>query len=284
MAIQGTSFRIVPSTLDFYKGGGRGEENSPKARSHCSPIPRRLVSEIQIQKVTCDSSTVANASVQSPRFASKPEQIGPHPDKGFRVRRVQVQNRNSQSISDERRIVDIQVKGAQFLQTNPNPAQDWISILGLLTSTEKMVPLGRLHLRELQYCLKSQWSQARENAQKLVPLTVTALYSLKWWMDETNLRKGSPTHPPKPHYHVFTDASTQGWGAHMDMEVVSGKWSPEQRQLHINNLKLRAVRLALLHWEKILLDSVVLVATDNSTVVAYINKQGGGGQYPDPSA
>ena len=102
MAIQGASFRIVPSTLDFYKCGGGGEENSPKARSHCSPIPRRLVSEIQIQKVTCDSSTVANASVQSPRFASKPEQIGAHPDKGFRVCRVQVQNRNSQSISDRK--------------------------------------------------------------------------------------------------------------------------------------------------------------------------------------
>ena len=68
----------------------------------------------------------------------------------------------------------------------------------------------------------------------------------------------------------------------MDMEVVSGKLSPEQRQLHKNNLELIAVRLALLHWEKILLDSVVLVSTDNSMVVAYINKQGG--QYPDPSA
>ena len=67
----------------------------------------------------------------------------------------------------------------------------------------------------------------------------------------------------------------EGWGAHMDMNLISGKWTEEQSRFHINQLELIAVRLALHQWEKTLKNSVVLVVTDNSTVVAHINKQGG---------
>ena len=45
--------------------------------------------------------------------------------------------------------------------------------------------------------------------------------------------------------------------------------------LHINVLELKAVFLALRHFKDQCQDQTVLVATDNSTVVAYINKQGG---------
>ena len=50
--------------------------------------------------------------------------------------------------------------------------------------------------------------------------------------------------------------------------------SPE-KGLHINVLELKAVFLALRHFKDQCQDQTVLVATDNSTVVAYINKQGG---------
>ena len=63
---------------------------------------------------------------------------------------------------------------------------------------------------------------------------------------------------------IITDASTQGWGAHMGDSQIAGVWTRSERELHINVLDLRAVILALNHW-----------ATDNTTVVAYINKQGG---------
>jgi len=56
---------------------------------------------------------------------------------------------------------------------------------------------------------------------------------------------------------------------------VSGQWSPQELLLHINNLELLAVYRALLHWQTLVLDKVVLVVTDNTTVVSYINKQGG---------
>lgn len=45
--------------------------------------------------------------------------------------------------------------------------------------------------------------------------------------------------------------------------------------MHINQQELQAVFLALIHWEDQCRGNVVLVSTDNTTVVAYINKQGG---------
>ena len=47
------------------------------------------------------------------------------------------------------------------------------------------------------------------------------------------------------------------------------------KRLHINVLELKAVSLALRDFKDQCQNQTVLVATDNSTVVAYINKQGG---------
>ena len=44
---------------------------------------------------------------------------------------------------------------------------------------------------------------------------------------------------------------------------------------HINVLELRAVQLTLLQWQGHVRDRSVLIETDNATVVAYVNNDGG---------
>ena len=56
---------------------------------------------------------------------------------------------------------------------------------------------------------------------------------------------------------------------------ISGTWTLTDRKLHINCLEFNAVTLALQHWAPLLQGRQVMVATDNSTVVSYINKQRG---------
>ena len=51
----------------------------------------------------------------------------------------------------------------------------------------------------------------------------------------------------------------------------SGVWTPSE---HINVLELKAVILALQHWVSVSQGHHVMIDTDNTTVVAYINKQG----------
>ncbi len=73
----------------------------------------------------------------------------------------------------------------------------------------------------------------------------------------------------------FTDASATGWGATYNGHAVSGVWTGPQLRWHINCLELLAVRLALSRLRGRLRGKDVLVRTDNTATVAYINRQGG---------
>ena len=82
---------------------------------------------------------------------------------------------------------------------------------------------------------------------------------------------GQPLHPLKHALQIFTDASKEGWGAHFDEHTARGQWSLPESKLHINHLELKAVFLALKEFQTLVFNKTVLVATDNTTVVAYIN-------------
>ena len=79
--------------------------------------------------------------------------------------------------------------------------------------------------------------------------------------------------PPRTQYSKFTDASNIGWGTHLEQNSIKGLGSDLEKSLHINILELKAVFLALKNLKSQCQNQTVLVATDNSTVVAYINKQ-----------
>ena len=97
---------------------------------------------------------------------------------------------------------------------------------------------------------------------------------LQWWLNPENLRQGIPLKPTPFTHHLFTDASQRGWGAFLQDTMCQGTWSPEESIFHINNLEMRADKLALCHFN-IPPRSHILVASDNITVMAYINKVGG---------
>ena len=149
-----------------------------------------------------------------------------------------------------------------------------MSLIGLLASTEKMVPEGRLHMRPFQFHLKEHW-KFPQSLDSLLPWTEVISVHLDWWQNPTNVMRGADLHPKDHSIQLFTDASNVGWGAHLDQSSTKGLWSPQEKGLHINVLELKAVSLALRHFKDQCQDQTVLVATDNSTVVAYINKQGG---------
>ena len=149
-----------------------------------------------------------------------------------------------------------------------------MSLIGLLASTEKMVPEGRLHMRPFQFHLKEHWRYP-QSLDNLLPWTEAIVAHLDWWQNPSNVMKGSDLHPKDHSIQLFTDASNEGWGAHLDQNSTKGLWSDREKRLHINVLELKAVSLALRDFKDQCQNQTVLVATDNSTVVAYINKQGG---------
>ncbi len=72
-----------------------------------------------------------------------------------------------------------------------------------------------------------------------------------------------------------TDMSLTSWGAVMDGHPAHGLWSGNHLTWHINWLEMLAVYRALKHFLPDLRDRHVLVRTNNTAVVSYINHQGG---------
>ena len=98
---------------------------------------------------------------------------------------------------------------------------------------------------------------------------------LSWWMVRDHLLVGVRFGTPAPDLHLYSDASSSGWGAHLLDQHASGVWSAQEKLLHINLLEMKALFLALQAFQEIVSGHHVTAMCDNSTVVAYVNKQGG---------
>ena len=168
----------------------------------------------------------------------------------------------------------VQEKILELLSLPTCSVRDFMSLIGLLTATEKQVHLGRLHMRPIQWHLKSYWRMP-ESLEKVIPLPRSLHPHLKWWLKEDNVLTGQPLHPMQHALQIFTDASKEGWGSHLNEFIARGTWSLPESKLHINYLELKAVFLALQEFQDLCVGKLVLIATDNTTVVSYINKEGG---------
>ncbi len=136
-------------------------------------------------------------------------------------------------------------------------------------SREKRETVPVLHMRPLQHWL---YGRIPRWAWKI---TSACRKTFRPWSDPSFLRAGVPLEQVSRHAVVFTDASTTGWGATYNGHAVSGVWTGPQLHWHINCLELLAVRLALSRLRGRLQRKDVLVRTDNTATVAYINRQGG---------
>ncbi|VDI47075.1 Hypothetical predicted protein [Mytilus galloprovincialis] len=75
---------------------------------------------------------------------------------------------------------------------------------------------------------------------------------------------------PVPNQTLFTDASNLGWGAYLEGLSVSGVWTPDLLKEHINILEMKAVLLALSHFQSLLQNKSLVLATDNTTVFRHV--------------
>ena len=109
------------------------------------------------------------------------------------------------------------------------PVRQFMSLIGLLTATEKQVHLGRLHMRPIQWHLKNNW-RVPESLVKVIPVPNSLHPHLRWWLEESIVLPGQPLHPLKHALQIFTDTSKEGWGAHLDEHTARGTWSlPESK-------------------------------------------------------
>ncbi|XP_075948231.1 uncharacterized protein LOC142950206 [Anarhichas minor] len=150
-----------------------------------------------------------------------------------------------------------------------------LRLLGLMASVISVVQLGLLKMRAFQRWVAALRLCPRRHLSRRVKISPACVVALRPWGDSTALTSGVPLGTVSSRVTLTTDASLSGWGATMLGRTVNGTWDPRQAQMHVNLLELWAVFYALKHFQTFLQGRHVLVKTDNTTVVAYINRQGG---------
>ena len=266
--IQGTTFRSVHSTHGVHCDSKGCQANVLTPGYKDPPVPRRLVSEGQIPPGLSPAHSYPSETLSKARLAGEFRKVGTGTQTGLRLCRLPVRP---------------QVRTSQ---TYPGPVakpsgQDTsaLSTAGLSGSTvyvpdrsvnsyRKTSSPRELHMRPIQWHLKNNW-RVPESLEKVIPLPRSLHPHLQWWLEENNVLQGQPLHPIKHALQIFTEASKEGWGAHLNEFTARGSWSVPESKLHINYLELKAVFLALKEFQNLCVERIVVVATDNTTVVAY---------------
>ena len=106
-----------------------------------------------------------------------------------------------------------------------------MSLIGLLASMEKMVPEGRFHMRPFQFHLKEHWRYP-QSLDSLLPWTEAIAVHLDWWQNPSNVMKSANLYPKDHSIKLFTDASNEGWGSHLDQSSTKGLVRPGKKATH----------------------------------------------------
>ena len=161
----------------------------------------------------------------------------------------------------------------EFLSSKVQSAKFWRVLLGHLASLSRLVPDGQLRMRALQLALSRGWDFGDEDI--LVPWGPLSRDDLRWWCTKGRLEEGISLALRSPDQMFWSDASNLGWGATVKDQFASGVWLEGEVSLSINQRELLAVERGLRALCTCLEGQVVAVFSDNTTVVAYLRRQGG---------
>ena len=238
------------------------------------PIPRRLVGESQIPPGLSPAYSRSSENMPKIRLAGEFGQVGTGTKADLRFCRLPVRPQGRSGLTDSRPVAEPSGQNTGNTVTTDlfGPA---VHVSDRFTNSHRKTNSPRPAAHET-HTVASQKQLENTRVIRKVILIPRSLHShLQWWLQEDNILTGQPLHPIKHAVQIFTDASKEGWGAHLNEHTARGAWSLPESKLHINYLEIKAVFLALKEFQDLCTDKIVLVATDNATVVSYINKEGG---------
>ena len=139
-----------------------------------------------------------------------------------------------------------------------------------------------LHYRSIQQHVRMTCQPSGWPTTARVFLSQKSIEELTWWQSpEVQVFNGQPLQLPAFDMTISTDASLLGWEATWPGTTIGGRWLPAEANSHINLLEPKAALLALQAFLRTYTPTPrhILLQMDNSTAVAYVNKQGGTRSY-----
>ena len=144
-----------------------------------------------------------------------------------------------------------------------------------MASTTAVIQHAWLKMRSLQSWYLSLFDPMPGVLSRRLTVTYELAHQLTWWMFLPHLLVGRPFLLLQLTIQVSTDTSPSGWGPHCQYHRIYGLWTRQEQLIHISHFKLLAVIKVFLTFLPIIAWQAVELATDNTTALYYVNKQGG---------
>ena len=149
------------------------------------------------------------------------------------------------------------------------------SILGSIEFFRWGFPHAALHYRSLQRFVSSLLSKGFSYNTIVFP-SASARQDLSWWLESGPSLPARSLCSFSPDLTIYSDSSSTGWGGWTsEGDSTYGFWSPSELTLHINILEFLSALFLCQCFLRHSSDCSVLLRSDNTSVVSYINKQGG---------
>ena len=145
-------------------------------------------------------------------------------------------------------------------------------VLGTIVSSFPASRYGPLHYRCIDADKTAALQACKGNFDAHMTLSVNSRSELEWWKSHID-GMINDIHLPPIRHKIYCDASDFAWGASFGTYRTGGSWTLREDELHINGKELLAIYFALRAFID-LIDSHILIYTDNTTAVAAINHMG----------
>ena len=273
LSVPSLSFRSKNFTKGLHKGRSCSSSSFEDAEHQTSSVFRRLVSSECNQTNAFQRQRQNSKSPFSTRFSDKCRKIKSGTDTRYYIHRGKVSVRQGNCHANYRQDVKIKrirngTKG-KYCVSKAISASSWCNGLCI-----EIIPNARLYMRPIQLHLLHWWKPVSRDLDAWIPKSQHLLDHLNWWSQEANIARGRSLSQGHINKVIATDASNQGWGGNLGHQIVQGTWSTAEKKLHINCLEMEAVILTIRNFLPQLGNQSVLIRSDNSTVVQYINRQG----------
>ena len=274
LSVHSSTVRASYGPARVYQSSQGGEIDGTGTGYPDPPVPRRLVSQGPLPQDL--PVTYPDPLGPAPRFrvAGKHDQIGAHSTTGVQFRRLPVRSPVRSGSTHSRQM------GLPTTETSSNKESEdlfsqTIHVTNRTSYCHRETSLGGLAPHEAHSVASEKTLARSREFRENYPNSSVTPHAFRLVAKRGECSPGSALHPLQHALQIFTDASNEGWGAHLGDSTARGTWSQPESQLHINFLELKAVLLALKSFEHLCRNQIVLIATDNTTVVSYINKEGG---------
>ena len=271
--IYSTAIRVVNQSESIYQNTQTCTSICPSGK--IAHVHRRLVAKPRDTPGSSRANILAQVPVPKARVGFKPREIGYNPISGCHLSgdRAGHSCRPGKAVTQEVDQLAIHSGGIHSTAVTtccPVAPSTWTPSLSRETSA-LWSNLHSSHSMAIETPLESVEGEILEtdSTRPSVPPGIL------WWTNRDNLRRGVPIGTIDVEYYLYTDSSTQGWGAHLQELTASGIWSQDQSQLHINVLELQAIWLGLRAFSQRVENAKVALMSDNTSAVAYLRNQGG---------